>query len=119
MILKHEGYIAEVGYEDGDESMHGSVVNARAVLHFAGRNIDELKAAFIDTIADYREWCKERGVEPERPYSGTLSLRLSPELHRRVAEQAARAGESINQFIADRLEEVARGNGNRGADRAP
>lgn len=107
MILKHEGYIAEIGYEEGDEMMHGSVVNARAVLHFAGRNIDELKSAFADTIADYREWCAERGVEPEKPYSGTLSLRLSPELHRRVAEQAAKAGESINQFIAERLEEVA------------
>jgi predicted HicB family RNase H-like nuclease len=107
MILKHEGYIAEVGYEDGDALMHGAVVNARAVLHFAGRDIQELKAAFVDTIEDYREWCKERGVEPERPYSGTLSLRLSPELHRRVAEQAAKAGESINQFIAERLEEVA------------
>jgi predicted HicB family RNase H-like nuclease len=107
MILKHEGYIAEVGYEEGDELMHGSVVNARAVLHFAGRNIDEMKAAFADTIADYREWCQERGVEPEKPYSGTLSLRIAPELHRRVAEQAAKAGESINQFIADRLEQVA------------
>ncbi|MGA9601357.1 MAG: type II toxin-antitoxin system HicB family antitoxin [Methylocystis sp.] len=107
MILKHEGYIAEVGYEDGDALMHGAVVNARAVLHFAGRDIKELKAAFVDTMEDYRAWCKERGVEPERPYSGTLSLRLSPELHRRVAEQAARAGESINQFIAERLEEVA------------
>ncbi len=85
----------------------GGVVNARAVLHFAGRDIEELRAAFVDTMADYREWCKERGVEPERPYSGTLSLRLSPELHRRVAEQAAKAGESINQFIAERLEEVA------------
>ncbi len=85
----------------------GGVVNARAVLHFAGRDIEELRAAFVDTMADYREWCKERGVEPERPYSGTLSLRLSPELHRRVAEQAAKAGKSINQFIAERLEEVA------------
>jgi predicted HicB family RNase H-like nuclease len=107
MILKHEGYIAEVGYEDGDALMHGAVVNARAVLHFAGRDINELKAAFVDTIADYRDWRQERGVEPERPYSGTLSLRLSPELHRRVAEQAAKAGKSINQFIAERLEEVA------------
>ena len=74
MILKREGYIAEIGYEEGDELMHGSVVNARAVLHFAGRNIDEMKAAFADTIADYREWCIERGVEAEKPYSGTLSL---------------------------------------------
>jgi predicted HicB family RNase H-like nuclease len=107
MILKQEGFIAEVGYEDGDELMHGRVVNTRATLHFAGRTLKEMKTAFAGTIADYRAWCKERGVEPEKPYSGTLSLRLSPELHRRVAEQAAKAGESINQFIADRLEEVA------------
>ena len=66
MILKHDAYIALVGHEDGDELMHGSVVNARAVLHFAGRDIDELKAAFADTIADYLEWRQERGVEPEK-----------------------------------------------------
>jgi hypothetical protein len=35
------------------------------------------------------------------------SERIAPELHRRVAEQAAKAGESVNQFIAERLEEVA------------
>ena len=104
MILKHDGYIAEV---EGDALMHGVVINARAVLHSAGRDIAELKAAFADTIGDYRDWRHGRGVEPEKPYSGTLSLRLSPELHRRVAEQAAKAGESINQFIAHRLEEVA------------
>ena len=57
--------------------------------------------------ADYYEWCKERRVEPEKPYSGKLALRLPPDLHRRVAEQAAKAGESINQFIAERLAEVA------------
>jgi len=107
MILKQDGFVAEVDYEEGDALMHGVVVNARAVLHFAGRDIAELKTAFADTIADYREWCRERGVEPEKPYSGTLSLRISPELHRRIAEQAAKAGESINRFIVDRLEEVA------------
>jgi len=107
MILKHEGYIAEITYEDGDETMHGATINTRAVLHFAGRDIGELKGALADTIADYREWCRERGVEPEKPYSGALSLRIAPDLHRRIAEKAAQAGESVNQFIAGRLEEVA------------
>ena len=107
MILKHEGYISEISYADSDELMHGATINTRAVLHFAGRDIAELKAAFADTIEDYREWCRERGVEPEKPYSGALSLRIAPALHRRIAEKAAQAGESVNQFIADRLEEVA------------
>jgi predicted HicB family RNase H-like nuclease len=79
--------------------MHGVVINTAAVLHFAGRNIDELRQAFADTIADYRAWCNEHRIQPEKPYSGTLSLRFPPELHGRVAEQAAKAGESINSYI--------------------
>jgi hypothetical protein len=56
VILTHEGIVAEVAYEEGDDLMHGSTVNTRAVLHFAGKDIGELKAAFPDTIADYRDW---------------------------------------------------------------
>jgi predicted HicB family RNase H-like nuclease len=105
--MTHDGYLAELEIDEGAGVIHGRVINARAVLTFEGETLAELKAAFADTIADYRGWCKERGVEPEKPYSGTLSLRIAPELHRRVAEQAAKAGESINQFVAERLEEVA------------
>jgi predicted HicB family RNase H-like nuclease len=53
VIMNHNGFTAEVGYEDGDRLMHGSVINTRAVLHFAGGNIEELHQAFADTIADY------------------------------------------------------------------
>jgi predicted HicB family RNase H-like nuclease len=107
MFLNYDGFTAEVAYEPGDILMHGHVTNTRAVLHFAGATIEELHVALRDTIAEYRDWCKERGVEPEKPYSGAISLRIAPELHRRVAGQAAKAGESVNQFIAERLEEMA------------
>lgn len=107
MTLTHEGYLATLEIDEEANVIHGRVVNARAVLTFEGEALSELRAAFADTVADYREWCKERGVEPEKPYSGTLSLRIAPELHRRVAEKAAQSGESLNQFIAERLEEVA------------
>jgi predicted HicB family RNase H-like nuclease len=105
--MPHDGYIAKVEIVEDAGVIHGRVVNAHAVLTFEGTTVEELRTAFTDTIADYREWCRERGVEPENPYSGTLSLRIDPALHRRVAESAAKAGESIHQFIADRLAEVA------------
>jgi len=105
--MTYDGYVAQIDVDQDAELLSGIVVNARATLHFTGRSVEELRQAFGDTIADFREWCKERGVEPEKPYSGTLSLRIDPELHRRVAERAAKSGASINQFIADRLEEVA------------
>jgi predicted HicB family RNase H-like nuclease len=105
--MTHDGYLATLEIDEDAGVIHGRVVNARAVLTFEGETLAELRTAFADTIEDYREWCKERGAEPEKPYSGTLSLRIAPELHRRVAEQAAKVGESINQFIAQRLAEVA------------
>jgi predicted HicB family RNase H-like nuclease len=63
-----------------------------------------LEQAFADTIADYEEWCRERGKEPERPYSGKLPLRIAPELHRALALAAARAGKSINGYVAELIE---------------
>jgi predicted HicB family RNase H-like nuclease len=102
-----EGYVARVELDEEAGLFHGEVVNTRDVLTFQGRTIEELKTAFADTIADYVEWCRERGKQPERPYSGNFSVRLSPELHRRVAAAAARNGESVNAFVASALERLA------------
>jgi predicted HicB family RNase H-like nuclease len=107
--LTHDGYVAVVEIDADAGVMHGRVVNARAILTFEGESIGELREAFAETIADYRDWCRQRKVEPEKPFSGTLSLRLTPELHRRVAERAAQAGASVNQFIVERLEEAVGG----------
>lgn len=105
--MHHEGYVATIELDENAGLFHGEVINTRDVLTFQGRTLDELRAAFADTIADYVDWRRERGKEPERPYSGAFSLRITPELHRRVAAAAARAGKSINGFVADALERVA------------
>jgi predicted HicB family RNase H-like nuclease len=106
-ILHHDNFLAELDVDEDAGVMHGRVINTVAVLTFEGETLPELKKAFADTIADYRDWCKERGVKPEKPYQGNISLRLTPDLHRRVAEMAAKADDSINGFIAHRLAEIA------------
>ncbi len=103
-LLRHKEYLATIELDPDAGFFHGEVINTRAVLTFQGRSLDELRAAFADTIADYEDWCKERGKEPEKPYSGSFTVRMPPELHRRIAEAAARAGKSLNRFITDTLE---------------
>ncbi len=105
--MTHDGYVASIALDDDSDLFSGTVVNTRATLHFAGRTVEDLKQAFADTIQDYREWCASEGREPERPYSGILSLRLDPALHRRVATAAAKAGKSINAFIGETLDRAA------------
>ena len=103
-LLPYKDYLATIELDPDAGLFHGEVINTRAVLTFQGRSIDELSAAFSETIADYEDWCRERGKEPERPYSGSFTLRMPPDLHRRVAEAAARSGKSLNGFIKDTLE---------------
>lgn len=105
--LIHDGYVAEIDIDEEADLLSGTVINTRATLHFAGRTVEELRQAFADTIADYRDWCASQGRDPEKPYSGTLSLRIPPDLHRRLAAAAARDGKSINAFIGDVLSRVA------------
>ncbi|MEA1910605.1 MAG: type II toxin-antitoxin system HicB family antitoxin, partial [Spirochaetota bacterium] len=79
-----EGYIGDVNFDSEAHLFHGEVINTRDVITFQGKSVDELEKAFIDSVEDYVEWCKEDGVSPEKPYSGKFNLRLSPELHKEV-----------------------------------
>ena len=104
------GYVANIELDEENGLFHGEVINTRDVLTFQGHNADELKAAFQDTLEDYFDWCKERGKEPEKPFSGHMSLRMPPELHRRVAAKAVAKHKSINGFILEALEYATKRN---------
>ena len=91
--------------------LHGRVVNAGPypIATFEALDVEGLKREFRISIEEYLAWCEEDGVEPRRPFSGKLNLRLGPDLHARVAALAARSGMSINSWIKDALERQAAG----------
>ncbi|AUT02426.1 toxin-antitoxin system HicB family antitoxin [Nostoc sp. CENA543] len=97
--MKYKGYEAVVEFDDEAEIFHGEVINLRDVITFQSDNAKELKQAFHDSVDDYLEFCKERGEEPEKPFSGKLMLRINPELHKTIAIKAKKEGQSINSWI--------------------
>ena len=104
-MMEYKGYLATVEYDDSVGLLHGEVVNAAPypIVTFEASSVEELKSEFRISIDDYLAWCKEDGVEPQRPFSGKLNLRLGTDLHRRVAVSATRNGVSINSWIKDTL----------------
>ncbi|MCI4680391.1 type II toxin-antitoxin system HicB family antitoxin [Rhodoblastus acidophilus] len=105
--MTYKGYEAVVEYDEGAELFHGEVFNLRDVITFQGQSVAELKQAFADSIEDYLAFCKERGEEPEKPYSGQFVVRLEPPLHRALVSAAKRAGVSLNKWVAATLERAA------------
>ena len=98
-MIEYKGYIGIVTYDSDAKLFHGDVVNTRDVITFQGTTVNEIEKAFIESIDDYLDWCKEEGVAPEKPYSGKFNLRLSPELHKEIAITAKKMNISINNFV--------------------
>lgn len=107
-MLEYKGYRAQVEFDDSVRAFVGYVIDTRDQITFQATSVDELETEFHRSVDDYLEWCKSDGVDPDKPYSGNLVLRLSPELHRAVARAASEAGTSLNSYISDRLSETAK-----------
>jgi predicted HicB family RNase H-like nuclease len=101
-MLEYKGYIGALEVEDG--VFYGRVAGLRDVIAFEGTTFVEVERAFQESIDDYLAFCAERGEPPDRPYSGRIPLRVSPETHRRAAMHAQSEGLSLNQWIVRRIE---------------
>ena len=98
-MLKYKGYTGSVEYSDEDKCLFGKIQGLHGTLiSYEGTTIEEITKDFHGAVDDYLESCKERGVEPAKPYSGKLVLRMSSELHSQVAAAFA-VGTTINDFI--------------------
>lgn len=71
---------------------------------FQGTTVDEIEQAFKDSVDDYLAFCKERGEEPDRPFSGKFNLRIPPDLHAKLSIAAQLQGESLNNYITKMLQ---------------
>ena len=74
------------------------------MITFQGRSVAELKRAFQGSVDDYLAFCKQRGEEPNKPFSGQFVTRIPPELHRQVNLAASISGKSLNAWVAEQLQ---------------
>ena len=85
--LEYKGYKGSVEYSREDNCLVGKVQGmGKDLIAYEGQTL-------------YIEGCKADGVEPQKPYSGKLNLRMPSELHSRVAAFVAASGTTINDFI--------------------
>ncbi len=108
-LLKYKGYTGSVEFSEEDNCLFGKVQGLRGTLiSYEGDTVEDIRQDFQNMIDSYLESCKARGVEPARPYSGRLVLRMSSDLHGRIAAAATQANTSINDFINNALDNELR-----------
>ena len=107
-MMKYRGYLASVEFDDSADVLHGRVVNSGPypIATFEATNTRELRREFERSVNEYLKWCEEDGVEPRKPFSGKLNVRLGSELHAAVVTAATAEQKSINSWIVSALREA-------------
>lgn len=104
--MRYKEYIAKVVYDDEADIFHGDVINIRDVITFQGRSVEGLKQAFMDSVEDYLEFCKERGEDPDKPYSGRFTINLPPDLHKKIVLAIENSDKNLDTWIQDVFEDA-------------
>jgi predicted HicB family RNase H-like nuclease len=107
--MNHKGYTARIEFDKRDNIFVGRVLGLRTMISFHGETVAELRSAFETAVDEFLRDCKEQGVRPEKPASGKLMLRVSPEVHGAALVAAQAAGKSLNQWASEVLKEAAHG----------
>lgn len=105
--LNHRGYYARVEFDPEDELFVGRLAGINDVIGFHGEDVAGLKRAFQDAVDDYLATCEAVGKAPDKPYSGRVMFRVSPEVHAQAALAAEVSGKSLNQWAEDALRRAA------------
>ena len=102
----YKGYAAKIEYSDEDQCFIGHIAGINDVVGFHGESVVELQTAFHEAVEDYVQTCEKAGRHPQKPCSGRILLRISPEIHAKVAILAEVQGKSINAWISDVLQQT-------------
>lgn len=105
--LSYKGYIPRIEFDAEDGIFVGHITGIRDIVSFHGQSVQELESAFQEAVDDYLNACKELNQEPNKPYSGKLMLRVTPEVHAAVANEAEGSGKSINQWATEVLNQAS------------
>lgn len=102
-LLEYKGYHGSVEYDADDNILVGEVLGIDDSLNFHGSSIDELTETFHNCIDNYLDFCAEIGKNPEKEYSGRFSVRINPEMHKKIYIMAESKGMSISNAIEDAI----------------
>ena len=101
-ILNYKGYQGSVEYED--RQLVIQLLHIDDFITAICDSASQAEVAFHELVDDYLATCEETGRTPNKPYKGSLNIRMQAELHRHLAMAATAAGVSLNAWIVGACE---------------
>ena len=99
--LHYKNYTGSVCFSEEDAVFHGKVIGIKALISFEGDSVNAITRDFQKAVDEYLEYCTAKEIEPEKPFKGSFNVRISADLHRKLALTASARGISLNTLVED------------------
>ncbi|MDQ6989533.1 MAG: type II toxin-antitoxin system HicB family antitoxin [Mariprofundaceae bacterium] len=100
------GQKAAISYDEDMDMFRGEFVGLNGGADFYALDIQGLHQEGQTSLQVFLDMCDEDGVEPYKRFSGKFNVRINPDLHANIVAAAKSKGESLNQFVAETLEQA-------------
>ncbi len=104
-IMKYKGFIGTVHFASEDRVFYGKVEGVNDLITFEGSTVNDLEEGFRYMVNEHIKDCTRKNIPLEKSYKGNLNIRLSPDLHKKAAYNAALKGVSLNQYINNAIKQ--------------
>jgi len=105
-LLHYKGYSAKPVYSVEDKVFYGTILGINDLVDFYSTDASRIESEFHNAVDEYISFCQSVGKEPQKEYSGTFNVRISPELHRKLSLEAQAEGVSLNKYIERALSSI-------------
>lgn len=99
-IIEIDGHKAAIAFDPDINMFRGEFTFLSGGADFYADTVQKLYDEGRTSLRIYLEACREKGIEPEKNFSGRLNLRLDPETHKAASVAARAAHESLNEWAS-------------------
>ncbi len=97
--LRYKDFIGSIEVSLEDACLHGKLLFINDLVTYEATTLKQLQKEFEHSVNDYLVTCKNLNRKPQKPYKGSLNVRIGSDLHKQIALQAVLMGISINDYI--------------------
>jgi len=102
--LNYKGFLGSVTFNAEDNILHGKIECIEDLILYEGEFVSEIKNAFKEAVEDYIEICKQTNKPLMKRFKGAINVRVTPDLHQKIAKLATTKGISLNQLVQKSIE---------------
>lgn len=107
-VIDINGYKAVLSYDPDIGMIRGEFSGRAGGADIYASSVDGLREEGAKSLQVFLDMCQETGLAPQRGFSGRFNLRLAPHTDEVAVMAAASQSKSLNEWVAEAIEEAAR-----------